>query len=221
MVIDKILKRYHEADIFAAIESLNQQSDTLAVLDTYNDLMLHLYNEEKNVPVMIVVACAGIQYGLVRAAAEALQAAEIKGRVKGLTYNLGTNTWPGWDDPGITITASERVIGLQAAHANLRLAQELERGDLPMSRAYWLLGAQLLAAQQFDAARQLFVDAARLAVAAGEDAEHLMNKGYAALVDVIQGGDETALEAIKADLTKLEDGTFFAGQIDTARRVLF
>jgi hypothetical protein len=218
-MLDEILKRCNEADIFAAIEFLNQQGETLTILDTYNDLLLHFYNEAKNVPVMVIAACAGIQYGLLRAAVDLAQAAEIKGRVKSIAYNLAANTWPGWDDPGITISPAEMVIGMQAARANLRLALELERGDLPMSRAYWLLGAQLIAAQQFDSAKNAFIDAARFAAAAGEEAESLLAKGFGALVDMLQGGDETALQTIKTELIKLQDGSFFAGQIETARRV--
>ena len=37
---------------------------------------------------------------------------------------------------------TDELVGLEAAKLNLRLAVELSRGDLPLSRAYWVLGAQ-------------------------------------------------------------------------------
>jgi hypothetical protein len=220
-MIDDVLQRYHDHDSFAAIEFLNRQDDPLAVLETYHDLVLHVYNELKNVPLMVVLACAGMAYGLLRAAAatDSAVAAEIRGRVKGIAYNLAANTWPGWDDPGIVITRSDCAIGLDAARANLRLGHELERGDLPMSRAYWMLGAQLIAAQRYRDAQNAFADAARLATSAGEPAEAVLAIGFAALVDVLQGGDDTPLNALKAQLAAFEHGAMFAGQIDAARRV--
>jgi hypothetical protein len=220
-MIDDVLQRYHDHDSFAAIEFLNHQNDPLAVLETYNELAGHVYNELKNVPLMVVLACAGIQYGLLRAAAETDSgaAAEIKGRVKAIAYNLAANTWPGWDDPGIVITRSDSAIGLDAARANLRLGRELERGDLPMSRAYWMLGAQLIAAQRYDDAQRAFADAARLAASAGEPAEGVLAKGFSALVDVLQGGADAPLNALKAQLVDFEHGAMFVGQIDSARRV--
>jgi hypothetical protein len=220
-MIDDALQRYHDHDSFAAIEYLNRQADPLAVLNTYNELARHVYNEFKNVPLLIVFSCAGMQYGLLRAAVEADSgtAAEIKGRVKGIAYNLAANTWAGWDDPGIVITASDSAIGLDAARANLRLGRELERGDLPMSRAHWMLGAQLIVARRYGDAQRAFADAARLATSAGEPAEALLANGFSALVDVLQGGDDAPLNALKAQLADLEHGATFAGQIDSARRV--
>ena len=53
-----------QADIFALIEFLDQQEDRLEVAATYGELVRHLYWKEKNVPDMVALARADIQYCL-------------------------------------------------------------------------------------------------------------------------------------------------------------
>jgi hypothetical protein len=220
-MFDEALRRLTEIDSFAAIEFLSAQDDTLAAVKVCDDLVRHLYNEAKNVPAMLMIGCAGIQLGLDRAAQEtdSERAAAIKGQAKAIAYNIAANAWPGWEDEGITITTSDIACGLDAARTNLRLARELRRGDLPLSRAHWVIGALQLAVGELDAAKSAFEQAAQFARAAGEQAEALLSDGCAALVDVRRGGDDAALNAILAELATVEDGPFFAGQIEGARRL--
>lgn len=221
-MFDETLRRFKEIDSFAAIEFLDQQPDPLRVLDTYDRLVRYFYNDAKSVPGVISMGRAGVQYGLARAAAEsdADRAVEIKGRAKTVAYDLAANTWPGWDDPGIEVTRTDLAIGLDAARTNLRLARELERRDLPRSRAHWMLGAHLLAARQYDDARREFEDAARRAMDAGEHAESLLSKGFVGVTDRLQGRGGAALEEAKSKLAALPNGESFIGQLDTALQVL-
>lgn len=220
-MFDEALRRLTETDSFAAIEFLSAQDDTLAAVKVCDDLVRHLYNEAKNVPAMLMIGRAGIQLGLDRAAREpdAGRAAAIKGQAKAIAYNVAANAWPGWEDEGITITGSDIACGLDAAKTNLRLARELQRGDLPMSRAHWVIGALHMAAGDLDAAKPAFEQAAQFARAADEQAEALLSDGCAALVDVFRGGSDVALSAILAALATDENGPFFAGQIESARRL--
>ena len=220
-MFDEALRKITEIDSFAAIAFLSAQDDLLAVLDTCSELVRHLYNEQKNVPALLMIGRAGIQLGLDRAAQESdsERAAEIKGRAKAIAYNAAVNAWPGWQDEGITITASDIVLGLDAAKTNLRLAQDLGRGDLPMSRAYWAVGALQVAAGDLDAAKPAFERAAQLARRAEETGEALLSDGFTALVDVLRGGDDAPLTSILAALGEVEHGDFFITQIESSRRV--
>jgi len=171
-------------------------------------------------------ARAGIQYGL-RAAArierESPEAAsELRGTAKALAYNLGANTWPGWGDP-IALNATDLAVGLDAAKLNLRLAQELKRGAGPLGNAEWLLGAQHLAAGEWDLAQAAFLRAEIAFQGVPQSEMRMMADGYAALVEVLQNLPEARvrLSSILAILRAAgtEDGTFFAEQLETALRV--
>ncbi len=214
-----------ERDSFAAIAYINSLGEMQA-MEAYHDLALHLYNEEHDVGGLVTVSRAGIQYGLM--AAESLKdsdptlAEQLRAKAKGLAYNLAANTWPGWDDP-VSISAGDMTAGLDAARANLRLADELNKDDLPRSRAYWMLGAQLLAHRRFGELLAAFGEAARYAGTAGAPGEELLSAGFQIMAAQLGGLELPAglptMEALKAKLADLEDGPMFAGQIDTALRV--
>ncbi len=218
---DTALNLLTTQDSFAAIDYLTQQPDAVTALKTFHDLLKHLYNERKDVPALIAIGRAGVQFGLQQAAAARIptEATEFKGIAKSIAYDLASDLWPGWDEPGIALDATAVALGLDAARVNLRLARELQRAALPMSRAWWLLGAQLLANHQPDDATAAFEQAAQLARAAEADSEALLSDGYGALVRVLGGADEATFEAIKTQLQPLEHGDFFVGQLDTALRV--
>ncbi len=69
---------------------------------------------------------------------------KLRSGAKGCADDFASYAWSGWDEPGITITQADRAAGFDAARVNLRLAIELERGDLPTSRAHWMVGAYYL-----------------------------------------------------------------------------
>lgn len=218
---DQALDLLITQDTFAAIDFLLRQPDAVIALQTFHDLLKHLYNEAKDVPGLIAIGRAGIQFGLRHAAATLNndERAEFKGKAKAIAYDLASDLWPGWDEPGIVLNVTDLVLGLDAARCNLRLAQELQRAALPTSRAWWLLGAQRLANRAPADAKIAFERAAQLARDADSASEALLADGYAALVDVLGGADPAAFEAIKAELQPLPHGDFFVRQLDTALRV--
>lgn len=223
---ERALEILDSEDTFAAIEFLNQQIDPSQVLEAYIKLANHLYNEKHDLHRFMMLSMAGIQYGLSAArSAESEQAYQCSSSAKGMAYNLAANTWPGWDDPGITIDLSHKRIGMDAAKLNLRLAVSLKKGDLPTSRAYWMLGAHHMAAEKADynAARTAFETAARYARSAEKEDEALLSEGYGALVDVLSSPENptfrAALDGIKTKLAAHENSAFLIGQLDTAERV--
>jgi hypothetical protein len=216
-----------EQDSFAAIAWLAAQPDPLAVAKTFSQLMLDLYWQEKNLPLSLAFGRAGAQFALAAAAAveahDPAQAAELRGLAKALTYNLASFTWPGWNEPGIVTTASDVALGLDAARANLRFALELQKGDLPLSRAYWMLGAQQLASGQL-AALESFQTAARFAAAAGNPSETELCHGFATITQIVAASGDPArqaaarneLQAIRDRLESLPDGESICSQFDSA-----
>src|SRR5579872_5380750 len=106
---------------------------------------MHRLYAHRDVAGMIVFGLAGIRYCLAksqqRESSDPETSAELKGLAKAMAYNLGANTWPGWDDEGIILGGTDLAIGMHAALLNLRLAHELARGSEVMGNAHWLIGA--------------------------------------------------------------------------------
>jgi hypothetical protein len=224
----EVLKVWAEQDSIAAFAKLEASGPPELVAQRYGALAQDLFNDRRDLPRMILAARAGIQFSLQRAreldATNEKDAAQFRGHAKTVAYNLGANCWPGWMEPGITITLTERVIGLDAARLNLRLAVELQRPSETLGHAHWLLGAQLLAADQFDAAAIHFAKAAQLFKESKKPAEEHMALSYEKLTRRLQqAGDPKNQEALKQSLATLElldndDARFFAEQIRTAEK---
>lgn len=196
----------------------------------FGDLVGRLYWQDKDLPAVVAFAQEGIRFCLDSAdaaegAGETERALTLRGAAKGLAYNLGSFSWPGWDEPGILVDSAALAIGRDAARLNLRLAQELGRGDLPLSRAHWLLGAHLLAAREAEPAERSFEYAANRAQAAGAPGEELLACAFALLAKRFRtaAADDEAdglLEAVLGCLAGVEQGTGFVQQVETAARVL-
>jgi len=223
---DTAVRLIQEQDSLAAVEHLASQTDQLAATKAFSEAMRHCYWKEKNLSRAVALGRAGLQYGLTAAlpfqTSDPKLAHELRSAAKGMAYDLASFTWTGWNEPGISITESDLRIGLDAARVNLRLAIELKKDALPLSRAHWILGAQQLAARQYLDAMQSFQKSSEFAKSANNEAEELLGLGFAALVQVVRtqgasGRDD--LEAIKKKLLPLTDGEFFSGQIDTAHQV--
>ena len=141
-----------------------------------------------------------------------------------MSYNLSSFTWTGWGEDGIEPQATDRRVGLDAARNNLRLTQELDRGDGPLCNGYWLLGAHLLTAGDDEAAVTAFQKAREHGQASGRAEGGLLAEGYLALTALLSSPDDAdALEAFakaKADLVPVEEGESYIQQLDTALRVL-
>jgi RNA polymerase sigma factor (sigma-70 family) len=224
---ETVLQLLETKDSFQAIAFLTQGNDPAAVMKQFNDVTMDLYWKHKNLFAVICIARAGTQYALAHAAeldaTDASQAMDLRLSAKILCYNLASFTWQGWDEPGIMIDASERMVGLDAAKTNLRLAQALKRGDLPLSRDYWMLASHELTAGRRDEAVGLYGESARLAAAANSRSEELLAIAFTRMVDLLshpQNADAiVALDAIKSQLQAETDGPEYVRQVETALRV--
>jgi hypothetical protein len=220
-----------EQDSFAAITWLAVQSDPVLVAKTFSQLMLDLYWQEKNLPLALAFGRAGAQFAFAAAVAiqssDPAKAVELRSSAKAMTYNLASFTWPGWNEPGIVTTSADVALGFDAAKTNLRLAIELQKGDLPLSRAHWILAAQQLASGEHAAAIESFQSAASFATAADTPAEAELANGFAAIVNIVACASEPArqeaakreLQSIRERLKTLPDGEAFCGQFDGALQV--
>lgn len=225
--LDRVVEIARDSDSFAIAEYVQSQGDVRQIADRYDRLVRGLY-DRRQVPAMIATARAGILYCLTRSGDAATRdgklSTDLKGAAKTIAYNLGANTWPGWDDSGVSLTPADLAAGLDAARLNLRLGQELKRGPGPISAAHWLLGAQLMAAGRYaDAARE-FQTSATIAREAKQTGSEVMSQGYAGLAKMIgklgpEGEREFRAARERLETEKIMDGKFFSEQLETARKV--
>ena len=178
---------------------------------------------------MVSMGETGIDYALREAkdceAEQEAEAKKLKGIAKEISFNMGVNTWPGWNDPGIVIDESARKAGFQAARLNHQLAIELKRDQAVLANAEWLVGAHHLAAEEYTEAIQVFERASvNFAQANKPDAE-LMAKGYRALAlilakdDAEQGKREWMQARQKLEEINSDDARFYLEQLSVARQV--
>lgn len=227
VVVERALQEYDAKDSFAAVEYVCAQSDPLIAVQSFFDLTGHCYWKQRDLSAALVFARAGLQYGLTTAATlsktDPERATELRALAKGLAYDIASFTWPGWNQDGIEISEEQLAEGLQAARANLRLAKELKKGALPMFRAYWVLGAQELAAGNMQSSSPAFLMAAAHAEEANSRGEELMARSYVCMVAVLAAEDMEAsserLHGLLAELRKEKDGPFLADQVETALQV--
>ena len=155
-------------------------------------------------------------------AQDAEKAKELRSAAKRLAYDLGSFTWPGWDEPGIELSAAYLAFGREAAQLNLRLAHELDKGALPISRANWLLGAHCLAAREFQEAARYFAEAHADATAGSND-EALLNQRYRALAMALllpnDLGSRDLLLRLQEQLAQTPKEKGLTAQLQTAARV--
>ncbi len=226
-MVEQALHCLDEADTFAAVEFLNQQADPLLVAEAYHELVKVLYWQQKAIAQMVAIGRAGIQYCSDRAeeaaAIDMHEARTLRCAAKQLSYNLASFTWPGWNEPSITLRPLEVAAGRDAARLNLRLALELDKGALPLSRAYWMLGAHLLAIPAVQGAAASFERAAMYAKRAAAPLDEALAAAFAALADLQENPESTAAhtayEAARDRLLAVEDGQEFVYQLDNARRM--
>ena len=207
-----------------SIAALAAVSDVSDAADAYGQAMKTAYWEHHDVTLVTAIAYAGAGrlLALAEDAEDGDDAQEAKAAVRGLMYDLASFSWPGWDEPGVTISDDAQAGGLSAARACLSLTAELAPGDLATSRAHWMLGGHLLMASSPAEARQHFDQAAEAADRAGADVEVSLAAGFAALADLAAGTDgaESALADALEHLRSSDDGEMFVEQVETARRVL-
>lgn len=221
---DKLIQILNSDGVEAALGLLTDPEVSLPPAERialHTELLRHAYWQAKDLAAAIQIGQAGIETGMKQASEYPGHAPEIKGAVKAIHYDLASFTWPGWDEPGIEITPEQLALGLESARKNLDLAFELKRDALPLSRAYWMLGAQLLAAGSHYKARENFSIAAHQAGRANSLADKLLSEGYLAIGLILDGQRDAAeaLETVKDSLRGQENGEFFIKQLNDALRV--
>lgn len=224
---EKTLAIYKAQDSFAAIISLCQLDDPKLTLGVLADIMRHQYWKEKDLVGALAFARAGTQFGLQIAltydSSDLDLAYELRSAAKGFAYNFASFAWRGWDEPGILITQADHAAGFDMAKVNLRLAIELERGELPTSRAYWMIGAYNLADGDYDQAIEYFQLGITSAKQANAQVDELLNHGYILVSKMLNSPANKDLQAdydrLKDAFHEVEHGNDFIQQLDTAYAV--
>ena len=219
-----IAELIRNTDCYAVIQTLHTQPpETLGEL--YSNLVIDLYWKAKDLPATVTVARAGIQK-LLDTADSLRQFHEDSAKIATTTamaiaYNLASFTWPGWNEHGIDCSPF-LADGLNAARAHMRLVREMVQLDLQISRAYWILGAQLMAAQKWTDAQEQFLQGAPLAASAGAPAEEMLCLAFASLASHLSGTAPDAKEELAERRTRLivlDGGPNWDSQIETALAV--
>lgn len=224
-VMETILQLLREKDSFAAVEYPTRQPDALAAVEVLDEAMRDLYWKQKDLSGAVALGRAAAQHALTMCAA--LESAnpdlamKLRGKAKAVCYNLASFTWRGWGEKGISITPSDEAIGFDAARTNLRLAVELNKGDLPMSRAFWMLGGHQISKADYSAALNSFqkaVDFARLAAEPGEEALAL---AFVRLTEFLAAPSDNMQPIVRSlqALADVKDGPAFMEQLSTALEI--
>ena len=164
-----------------------------------------------------------IQHALLQAEQHPEAAEEYRRSAVPMLYNLAADTWPGWGaEHAATIADAHLRLGLAAARQNVALAAEI---GLPPDRrrnGYWILGAQLLANGDPEAAAAAFAQSRDFAAQAEIESGKLMAQGWIHVAAILAGDDaQDALEAVAEQLRETgDDGVFYADQYETALRAL-
>jgi hypothetical protein len=210
------------AGSFAAIERLQRDASPLEIAARYQNLVNELYWKAHDLPAVISMGRAGILFCLAQPASA--ESETLRSIAKAIAFNVGSFTWPGWEEPGISPTAGEIAFGMDCARLNLRLAIELNKPAKALANAHWLIGAHALAAGDANSATQAF-QLAHDVVDASERTAQLLNLGYRAVAELsAQPGDSDALQRLDAITAELrdrgdDDSKMFLTQIQTARRL--
>jgi hypothetical protein len=229
VVFRKVKQTLKNEDTFKAIEYLNSLGKPPKVARGYSDLVMDFFWKERSLADVITFARAGIHYCLTKPGASGKRSSkelkELKGYAKVISYNLASFTWPGWNDKDIKISSQDLEIGLDAAKLNLRLARELKRGVIPMSMAYWVLGAQHLASKNYAESLNAFSFSKKNARKGNDQMSELLADGYIGITKITQGrkkiSGKNELDKAIAGLKniKSDDSKFFINQLRTVLKV--
>ena len=225
--IEKALELYAQVDSFAAIIYLCEMNDPEFTLNALIGAIKHKYWQEKDLVGALAFARAGTHFGLQSALqydqSDPELAFKLRSGAKGCAYDFASSAWIGWDEPGIEITSADQLAGFDAARVNLRLAIELERGDLPTCRAHWLVGAYHLADGEYKQAIESFEKGVVFAKKADARADELLNQGYILIAKLLASPEDSNLlkeyEGLKATFLDVDHGEDFIQQLDTAHKV--
>jgi hypothetical protein len=224
--MDEIQELLRNGDSFAAVEYIQRNSMPLEIAAKYKSISSDLYWKAHDLGAMITIGRAGILYclsqaGSVNISAELVE--KLRSVAKGLAYDIGSFTWPGWEEPGIDPTSEQLAVGLDCARLNLRLAIELNKPADRISMAHWLLGAHALVVHDFDFAEKEFQRARDVLPVVDTTAKAM--EGYLALSRIGKDKLDAASQARFAEITaglggqKDDDGASYFTQLMAARRL--
>ena len=169
-----------------------------------------LYWEKKDLASYVVVATHLLDTARANASGTTDAAKFFAARSLGLSYDIASFTWPGWNEPGVTVTPALRAAGLEAARLNFELAQNDQLPDGVRKAAHFILGAQLLAADAAGEAIQVWASSP----------DEQSTRPWVLLAKVVLGADPTELDALLKELqTRGGDAEETAGQVQVARSV--
>ncbi len=221
---DQTIQTLESEGLEAAVRLLRQADLPPAEhIPLYTELMRYAYWQQKDLPAAIEISQTGIRHGRALAECRPEDAETILAQVKAIHYDLASFTWPGWDEEGIEIAKEQVRLGLDSARTNLEMAVRLKKDALPLSRAYWMLGAQQIAAGDKTQALASFTMAEQRAAEAGVHSEELLAQGFACLTGLLDDPEDQSLQIemaeIKTALLDEEHGEMFVQQIEDAQRV--
>jgi hypothetical protein len=230
VIAAQIQNLLRSGDSFAVAEWIQYEGTCQAIAARYQGAVSELYWKARDLPAVVTVGRAGILYCLGRAAEGEISPENtevLRGVAKGLAYDVGSFTWPGWEEPGISPSEAELATGRDCAALNLRLAIELKKPADRVSMAHWLVGAHALAKGDWDSAIAAFTRALDV-FGPGDPAAVAMrpcNAGYLAVAQLCRNsGDVEALgqfETVTASLKAREDADakVYLAQLLAARRL--
>ena len=168
------------------------------------------YWEKKDLATYVVVATHLLDTALVNAKGTSKAAQFFSARSLGLSFDIASLTWTGWNEPGIAVTPALQAVGLEAARLNLELAQQQKAPKSVRDAAHFILGAQLLAAGDAPQAIRVWSSA--------PDARS--TRVWVLLAKVVQGEDPSELDAtLHGLLAQGGESGEIANQVQTARSV--
>lgn len=169
-----------------------------------------LYWEKKDLASYLVVATHLLDTALANSTGSTEASKFFAARSLGLSFDIASFTWPGWNEPGVTVTPALRAAGLEAARLNFELAQDDQLPDGVRKAAHFILGAQLLAAGEATEAIQVW--------SSSPDAQG--TRAWVQLAKVVLGADPIELNALLKELeTQGGEAEETAKQVQAARAV--
>ena len=216
-------------DLFAASAFVLGLGDTQTVAAAFGDLILNCYHRAKSIEQVLHFGSAGIHYCLAAAHAhdgkDETAAKKLRFVAKRIATNVASFTWPGWNEPGISISDEQMGQGLIFARYSVRQLHELDPTAAQLAFTHWFLGAQLIAHKQYAEALQVLKAAHAYNLEQGENPEgRLMLEGYIGLAALLEGREESGEAEFSAAVASLQargstDAQFYAEQLLTARTV--
>ncbi len=138
----QVLNALHSGDSFAAAELIQRDGSPRDVAAAYHSLRGDVYWKSHDLPAAVTIGRAGIFYCLSQSliCTSPQDVDFFRSTAKSIAYDVGSFTWPGWEEPGIDPTAADLAAGRDCARLNLRLALDLQKPLDRVAMAHWLLG---------------------------------------------------------------------------------